>query len=515
MREGRRLLVDELGLEPGPELRRLEAMILAPRPRARRRDGDRRARRAAPVPANATIGREGELAEIGALLARHDVRLLTLVGAGGVGKSRLALEAARAAERPLPGRGRLRRSRRVESVLVPAAAARSASSPTRRRARRARRPRHPRRQLADGPRRRSSASSATPPRSPQLLAGRAPPDRAGHEPAPLRLTAEHAYRVEPLAASNAAALFTVRVAAARPDWVPDDAVVEAICARLDGLPLAIELAADRARCSRCRRCWNGWSGGWSCLSGGPRDLPERQRSLRATLEWSWEVLEPTRSARCSRSSACSRAARRSRPATPSATPGEPAEALLAAIMDRTSLVVVEAGDDAQPRLAMLDSVREFAASHARGSRRFEARHAAYFLAYAERAATQAARADRRAWLARLARERGNLRVAFERLLRAGRGRGRAADRDRLRAHAAVGRARARGARLARAGAGGLRSGPSPRRAAALYWDGQLAIAQAVRRAEAPLEQALTVGAGPRRRRARGPRRWRRSAAVRC
>ncbi len=64
-----------------------------------------------PAPANATIGREGELAEIGAQLARPDVRLLTLVGAGGVGKTRLALEAARVAARTVPGRHRLRRSR--------------------------------------------------------------------------------------------------------------------------------------------------------------------------------------------------------------------------------------------------------------------------------------------------------------------------------------------------------------------------------------------------------------------
>ncbi len=98
--------------------------------------------------------------------------------------------------------------------------------------------------------------------------------------------------------------------------------------------------------------------------------------------------------------------------------GAPAEVLLAMIMDRTSLVVVEAGEDAQPRLAMLDSVREFAAEQAGDLAELEHRHADYFLAYAERV-EHASRADRRAWLARLARERGNLRVAFERFLRAG------------------------------------------------------------------------------------------------
>src|SRR4051812_26478889 len=92
MREGRRQLVDELGLEPGPELRRLEALILAHDPSL-----DAEATAAAPAPplpapATATIGREGELAEISTLLTRPEVRLVTLVGVGGVGKTQLALE---------------------------------------------------------------------------------------------------------------------------------------------------------------------------------------------------------------------------------------------------------------------------------------------------------------------------------------------------------------------------------------------------------------------------------------
>ena len=99
--------------------------------------------------------------------------------------------------------------------------------------------------------------------------------------------------------------------------------------------------------------------------------------------------------------------------------GEPAETLLAGDHGQTSLMVVEAGADGQPRLAMLDTVREFAAEHSRRPRALERRHAHYFLDYAEHAAEAAAQADRRAWLGRLALERGNLRVAFERLLRAG------------------------------------------------------------------------------------------------
>ena len=71
-----------------------------------------------------------------------------------------------------------------------------------------------------------------------------------------------------------------------------------ICARLDGLPLAIELAADRARLFPLPALLERLEWRLELLCCGPRDLPERQRSLRATLEWSWEVLD-TSSARCS------------------------------------------------------------------------------------------------------------------------------------------------------------------------------------------------------------------------
>ena len=103
MREGRRFLVDELGLEPGPELRRLEAMILAHDPELDAEGPADVLEAPLPAPANATIGREGELAEIGALLTRPEVRLLTLVGTGGVGKTRLALEAGRTLAGRFPG----------------------------------------------------------------------------------------------------------------------------------------------------------------------------------------------------------------------------------------------------------------------------------------------------------------------------------------------------------------------------------------------------------------------------
>ena len=96
MRVGRRLLVDELGIEPGPELRRLERMIIPHDPALAADLPGPGPLGPLPAPANETIGREGELAEVGKLLLDPRVRLVTLVGPGGVGKTRLALEAARA-----------------------------------------------------------------------------------------------------------------------------------------------------------------------------------------------------------------------------------------------------------------------------------------------------------------------------------------------------------------------------------------------------------------------------------
>jgi predicted ATPase/DNA-binding SARP family transcriptional activator len=493
MRDGRRHLVEELGLEPGPELRRLETMILAHDPTLDAAAEADVLDAPLPVPANATIGREGELAEIGALLLRTEVRLLTLIGTGGVGKTRLALEAGRALAGRFPG-GLAYVDLEEAGALVPAAGAALgvvAETPSELGERLARATRGAGALLVLDGFERFLADAAE---VAQMLAAAPNLTVLATSRAPLRLTAEYAYRVQPLAASNATALFTARVRALRPEWAPldsDVAVVEEICARLDGLPLAIELAADRARLLPLPALLQRLQRRLELLSSGPRDLPARHQSLRATLEWSWEALTPPQRGLLMRLGVFEGGASLEAFHAVCDDAGEPVELLLAGIMARSSLMVLDAGTDGQPRLSMLDTVREFAAEQLGEDGALEQRHARYFLAYAERAAQMAAQADRRAWLGRLAAERGNLRVAFERLLRAGE----AADALRIAiafARALPWDAHAHEVRgwLGQALAA-LGPEPSPGRAEALYCDGQLALSQArFDAAEIALSEAL-------------------------
>jgi predicted ATPase/DNA-binding SARP family transcriptional activator len=501
MRTARELLVDQLGIEPGPELRRLERMILA-------HDPELMADRPAPVVAtklpalaNETIGREREVAELGELLVRPSVRLVTLVGPGGVGKTRLAMEAGRAVAQRFPGGAVHVNLDGVDDagVLVAEAAAAlgvvaSTAAELGERLNRATRG-APTLLVLDGFDRFLEDAGEVG----ALLASVANLTVLATSRAPLRLTAEHVVRVQPLAVPNAAVLFVERARAASTAWdiEPDDELVGAIVSRLDGLPLAIELAADRARVLAPASLLTRLEDRLELLTGGPRDLPARQRSLRATLEWSWEALEPSERVLLGRltlfeGGASLEAAR----AVYDGEPGGSLEGVVASLVDKSSLLRADSGRDAQPRFRMLDTVREFAVERAADLDELsmlERRHADYFLVFCENAAAQAARTDRREWLDRLAEERGNIRLAFERLMRAG-----AVD-EALRIGIAFARALPWDAHanevrgwLAQ-GLGAPVPAPPSRRAEALYWDGRLALSQGrFRYAEARLDAAATA-----------------------
>jgi predicted ATPase/DNA-binding SARP family transcriptional activator len=501
MRVGRQLLVDELGLEPGPELRRLERMILA-------HDSGLSADRPGtglegrlPAPANETIGRRRELAEIGQLLVYPEARLVTLVGPGGVGKTRLALEAARAVATRFPA-GAVHVSldgAEDAGVLVPEAAsalgvvAATAAELGVRLAAMTRGA--PALLVLDGFDRYLEEAGEVG----QLLASVPNLTVLVTSRTPLRLAAEQVYRVQPLPARTAAALFIARARAVRGDraFEDDRTIVDAICARLDGLPLAIELAADRARLLPLPALLERLEHRLELLTQGPRDLPTRQRSLRATLEWSWEELAETERQLLGRLTVFEGGASlEGAQAVCDGELGGGLEVLVSSLVDKSSLLRTDSRRDAQPRFRMLDTVREFAAEWAADRddlSALESRHARYFLDYCEQAAERAARTDQREWLDRLAQERGNIRLAFERLLQA-----EAAD-EALRVAIAFASAlpwdahahEVRGWLAQVLDASPLL--PAERRATGLYWDGTLALSQGLfDDAQARLEAALAA-----------------------
>lgn len=236
-----------------------------------------------PIPTTPFIGRGREVEEIGDLLARSDVRLVTLTGPGGTGKTRLALQAAGEAGEAYPDGvwwvelADIRDGGLVAETVATIIGARDALA------------RHigERRMLlvidnaehlldavADVARLRSSC-----PNLELLVTSREP----------LRVDGEHEYPVLPLSAAEAYDLFMTRARAVRPD-ASDDGSVAAICARLDHLPLALELAAARTRVLAPRDLLARLEQRLALLTGGARDQPGRMRTLRATIEWSHDLL---------------------------------------------------------------------------------------------------------------------------------------------------------------------------------------------------------------------------------
>ena len=239
----------------------------------------------APLPAALTplVGRMTELAQIGALLGHPGTRLVTLVGPGGVGKTRLVLRCRRVRHRrsgffvslaPVQEPGLVR--------LVIANMLGITDETT----------------IADWLRSRElllvldnfEHLLEAAPLVTELLTA-APGLRVlATSRAPLNLTGEHQYTVAPLPQQDAVELFMERAAAVEAD-VARMADVEEICRRLDCLPLAIELAAARARMFPPDVVLTRFEQRLALLTGGPRDQPERQRTLRAAIEWSYSLLE--------------------------------------------------------------------------------------------------------------------------------------------------------------------------------------------------------------------------------
>ena len=266
--------------------------------------------------------------------------------------------------------------------------------------------------------------------------------------------------------------------------------MNAICARLDGLPLAIELAADRARLLPLPALLERLEHRLELLSCGPRDLPERQRSLRATLEWSWEALHAEQRALLAQLSVFEGGATLEACHVICDTDGCPPRCCSRGSWTRRRWSSSRQGEDAQPRLAMLDSVREFAADQVSDLADLERRHAALLPRLRRARRRRGARPPRvaRPTRARAREPAGRVRAPAAR---------RASQRTRCGSRSPS-PARCPWDAHAHEVRGWLAQAleaippePSPLRAAALYWDGQLALSQArFAAAEEPLSQAL-------------------------
>jgi predicted ATPase len=237
-----------------------------------------------PIPATPFLGRKNELRQVAALLAREDVRLLTLTGSGGTGKTRLALQAAgRVSDRypngvwwvPLaPLRDPELVAPTTAQVLGAAAGLAEHIGEKRMLL------------LLDNFEHLVEAGSVLAellevcPRLDILVTSR---ER-------LRLAAEQEYAVPPFEEADGISFFYSRARAVQPGFQVDESVPE-ICRRLDHLPLALDLAAVRVKTLTAGQILARLEQRLPLLTGGARDLPERQRTLRATIEWSHDLLD--------------------------------------------------------------------------------------------------------------------------------------------------------------------------------------------------------------------------------
>jgi len=277
----REALADELGIDPGPAIRELHQRMLRHDPAL-----ELTTRPAAGLPAapNALLGRDRETEELVALLRRDDLRLLVLTGAGGSGKTRLAVEVAREAATAFTyGAGFVSLAAVNEPDLMLAAIAQAVGG-------------DPVVALGAGSlllvldnveQIRTAGPTLVEllrrvPRLTLLVTSRVV----------LRVSGERVYPVAPLADDAAVRLFLERAREAEPRLRLDPSeTIRQVCRRLDGLPLAIELAASRLRMLTPAELLARLATRLPILTGGPRDLPQRQQTLRATIEWSVDLLD--------------------------------------------------------------------------------------------------------------------------------------------------------------------------------------------------------------------------------
>ena len=366
------------------------------------------------------VGRASDLLAVQSLLSRLDVRLVTIAGPGGAGKSRLALEVAGAAavHRPVHLVGLAPISNRE---LVPAAIARAVGARE-----------TPGRTLFQNVGETLAGTGALLLLDNlEHLPGAAADVRelldAAHDVkvlitsrVPLRLSAEHVVPLAPLPVADASELFT-ELAAARGIVLREDTLssIEQICRRLDGLPLAIELVASRLVVLPPAQVLKALDEGLALVMEGPVDLPERQRTLGAALEWSYALLSDSQQELHETlaifAGGCSLTDARALAGYGAGLLSD-LEALVAWSLLRSDVA------DGDVRVSMLETIREHALARLESSGRLEdlrRRHAALFLELAVKAQEELGGTGQREWLDRLEHESDNIRAALDWLISTG------------------------------------------------------------------------------------------------
>ncbi|HEX4221655.1 MAG TPA: BTAD domain-containing putative transcriptional regulator, partial [Pseudonocardiaceae bacterium] len=384
----RERLADQLGADPSAELADLHLAVL-------RSDTTPPVRRP-PAQLASFVGRETDLTELAEQL--RAARLVTLVGPGGVGKTRLAIEAAGSGEvcfveLAQPGVS-------VAQAIVAALGLREARS------------------VPDSTIDRLIAALAERDllvildNCEHLIAEAA---RCAHAllvgcPAlrilatsrvPLAITGEQLHPVHPLAVPEATRLFVDRARSVVPGFDADEPNLHRICLALDGLPLAIELAAARLHTLSITDIADGLDDRFQLLARGSRVAAARHQTLRAVVEWSWDLLDDRARQLAARLSVFAGGATR-----------EAIRVVCASTDDVLADLVDQSLVDGRGRYRMLETIRLFCAEHLDNLDQIRRAHAEYFLALAETADPHLRRAEQLDWLATLTAEHDNLRTAL-------------------------------------------------------------------------------------------------------
>jgi predicted ATPase/DNA-binding winged helix-turn-helix (wHTH) protein len=377
-----------------------------------------------PIPRTSFIGREQQVAEAAELLLRSDVRLLTMTGPGGSGKTRLAVAVAAAiadtftAGAQFVGLASITQPDLVATALAEALEIQQVANRT-----------VP--QLIGDQLQNSGPFLLLLDNFEQVLpAAKVVAETLEACPSLkilvtsrscLRIYGEQEFPVTPLAQNSAIELFVQRAAAVWPDFAltsENAPAVQEICSRLDGLPLAIELAAARTKVLPPSAILDRLQSRLQLLTGGALDLPERQQTLRKTIDWSHGLLNEAERKLFRRFSVfvggCTLEAAEAVGNTNRDLGIDLFEGL-SSLVDKNLVQRVDRAE-AEPRFAMLETIREYALERLTESGEQSATrraHAAYFLVLAEEGNPELSPADRARWLVQCDVEIDNFRFALD------------------------------------------------------------------------------------------------------